>query len=102
MSDARVLTCVYCGHEYPQDSPSWGHGVLTTHVRACEAHPMRKVVEDRDRLRAALAGVLGVDGREALGEMRKVVAVLPGDEDTRRVSICAIDVLLATLPEVPS
>lgn len=22
--EGRVLTCVYCGREYPQETPAWG------------------------------------------------------------------------------
>jgi hypothetical protein len=41
--DARILTCVYCGHEYPQGTPSWGNEILTEHIKVCEKHPMRKL-----------------------------------------------------------
>lgn len=51
----RVLTCVYCGHEYPQDTPAWGHQVLTEHIKVCEKHPMRKLEADNARLRKALS-----------------------------------------------
>ena len=27
--DGRILTCVYCGHEYPQNTPAHGSQVLT-------------------------------------------------------------------------
>jgi hypothetical protein len=40
--EGRVLTCVYCGHEYPQDTPSWGNNVLTEHIKVCPKHPMRQ------------------------------------------------------------
>ena len=48
----RVLTCVYCGQEYPQDVPSWGSKVLTDHIKVCEKHPVWK-------LRKALADLIG-------------------------------------------
>ena len=41
-SDAvRILTCVYCGQEYPQGTPAWGNQVLTDHYKVCVKHPMR-------------------------------------------------------------
>ena len=43
-SESRVLTCVYCGHEYPPGSPSHGAEVLTEHIKSCEKHPMRTVL----------------------------------------------------------
>ncbi|OGV45174.1 MAG: hypothetical protein A2017_06445 [Lentisphaerae bacterium GWF2_44_16] len=41
-SNKRVLTCVYCGVEYPQDTPSHGAEILTEHIKVCEKHPMRE------------------------------------------------------------
>ncbi len=42
-----VLTCVYCGHEYPANTPAHGGDVsaLTEHIAVCEKHPMRAVVD---------------------------------------------------------
>ena len=51
----RILTCVYCGHEYPQGTPSSGAEVLTEHIRQCEKHPMRKLEHDKQILKEALA-----------------------------------------------
>jgi hypothetical protein len=43
--EQRVVTCVYCGHVYPQDTPTHGAGisVLTEHIKVCPDHPMREV-----------------------------------------------------------
>jgi len=41
-SHSRILTCVYCGHEYPQDTPAAGSEVLTEHIKVCDRHPLRK------------------------------------------------------------
>ncbi len=43
--EQRTLTCVYCGHEYPPGSPSHGANVLTEHIKVCEKHPMREVLD---------------------------------------------------------
>lgn len=42
IDESRVLTCVYCGHEYPQDTPAHGDKVLRDHIKVCEKHPMRR------------------------------------------------------------
>jgi hypothetical protein len=95
----RVLTCVYCGHAYPQDAPTWGHEVLTAHIRECTEHPMHRVVEQNVALRAALVGLVETDGREDLTKLRAVLAsVAAPDEATRAATLAAIDALLATLP----
>ena len=36
----RVLTCVYCGKEYPQGTPRSGSEILTAHIEVCEKHPL--------------------------------------------------------------
>lgn len=51
----RILTCVYCGHEYPQGTPASGDAVLTSHIRVCEKHPLRAAEEEIKRLRTLLA-----------------------------------------------
>lgn len=94
--EARVLTCVYCGHEYPQDTPAWGSKVLTEHIATCEKHPMRKVVVDRDKLRAALVDLVGESDPDRLLEMRGVLLALPNLGDDRAAILNAITALLET------
>lgn len=52
MNAGRVLTCVFCGKEYEPGSPTHGTATLREHVIACEFHPMRAAVLERDRLSA--------------------------------------------------
>lgn len=40
---ARVLTCVYCGHQYPDGTPAAKHAALTEHIQKCEKHPMTEL-----------------------------------------------------------
>ena len=68
--ESRILTCVYCGHEYPQDTPAHGEKVLTDHIAGCEKHPMRAVVEQRDKLR---------DERDTHARWRQDMADLLGE-----------------------
>lgn len=94
----RVLTCVYCGQEYPQDTPAWGNGVLTDHIRVCPAHPMRKAEADIALLRAALAGLVGASDKAELEKMEAVVRVIPAPESDKIASLNAIHALIATAP----
>ena len=84
----RVVTCVYCGHEYPDQTPTSGAEVLTEHIKVCSKHPLRKVEADIALLRKALAGIIGADTKS---ELEKRVA-----------AINAIHALLATMPVPPS
>lgn len=96
MPESRVLTCVYCGHEYPQGSPSWGHKVLTDHIAQCEKHPMRAVVIERDQLRGALIGLVGASEPDELLAMEAVIKALPVPADESVAMLNAIYALLAT------
>ena len=56
--ECRVITCVYCGFEYQQGTPTHGASVLTEHIKTCPKHPMKdfqngmkqigKILEDND------------------------------------------------------
>lgn len=94
----RVLTCVYCGHEYPQETPAWGDSVLTEHIRVCEQHPMRKAEADNKRLRAALIGLVGSESEEGLRQMAATISALPMPEDDKEKTLNAISALLETAP----
>ena len=91
--EGRILTCVYCGHEYPQDTPAHGEKVLTDHIAGCEKHPMRAVVEQRDKLRDALAVMIGASTKDELDAMEIGVRSLPGCEEDRAVALNAIHAL---------
>ena len=88
--DGRILTCVYCGHEYPQDTPAAGSQV-------CERHPMRKAEADIAMLRAALVGLVGADSEQELRQMEATMRLLPAPDADKAVSINAIHALLATM-----
>lgn len=97
----RVLTCVYCGHEYPQDTPAHGDKVLTDHITQCEKHPMRAVVSQRDLLRKALVGLVGADDPAELRNMELIMRSLPAPEADKAATINAIHALLETQDSGP-
>jgi hypothetical protein len=96
--NGRILTCVYCGHEYPQNTPSAGSEVLTEHIKVCERHPLRKAEADIALLRSALVGLIGADTEQELREMEAMMRLLPAPEADKVASINGIRALLATLP----
>ena len=97
----RILTCVYCGHEYPQDTPAHGSEVLTEHIKLCERHPMRKAENDIAMLRSALAGLIGADTETELRQIGVIIQRLPAPDDTATaVTVNAINALLATMPKI--
>ena len=93
----RVLTCVYCGHEFPQGTPAAGSEVLTEHIKVCEKHPMRKLQLERDQLRRALVGLVGADTLDELDAMEAGMRVLPVPEEDRVSTLNAIQALRDTI-----
>lgn len=52
IANQQLVTCAFCGAEYPTGTPRHGDGALTAHVRVCELHPMRAVEGEVLRLAA--------------------------------------------------
>lgn len=96
-SEGRILTCVYCGHEYPQGTPAAGSQVLTDHIKICEKHPMRALEEKNTKLRKALSGLVGADTKDELDAMELGLRALPIPEEDRMVTLNAIHALRDTL-----
>lgn len=95
----RILTCVYCGHEYPQGTPASGDKVLTDHIRECPEHPMRESEAKVVLLRNALSELVGASNKEDLEKMELAVRLLHINEADKSASLNAIHALLATVPE---
>lgn len=56
----RRVTCVYCGHHYPDGTPATQDERLSRHIEVCEKHPMRAVIAERDQACAKAERMLGV------------------------------------------
>lgn len=104
LNDTRVLTCVYCGHEYPQGTPTAGAEILTEHIRVCEKHPLRKAEQDKSNLRKALMDMMGLDGIAGLQELdgmeaglRSMRTQMPSTDFVNAIN--ALDVLRQTIPK---
>ena len=69
----RVLTCVHCGHEYPQGTPASGSEVLTEHIRQCPKHPMKLLSEQLEEVR---------ETRNAMAHVIVEAGVVPGKDST--------------------
>lgn len=93
--ESRILTCVYCGHEYPQDTPAHGDKVLTDHIAGCEKHPMLLLIQQRDQLRGALAALIGASSNEELDAMEISVRSITGCDEDRAAALNAIHALRA-------
>ena len=51
---ARTVTCVWCGHEFPEGTPASQDAALLKHAAECTKHPMAKFREERDEAREEL------------------------------------------------
>lgn len=92
----RVLTCVYCGHQYPDGTNSHGENILTDHISHCDKHPMSFVIKERDLLRSALAGIVGASEPDELRKIEVVMRSFPAPEQDKAVTLNAIHALIAT------
>lgn len=90
-----VVTCVYCGHEYPDGTPTAKHDLLTAHIKVCEKHPMREAEARIERLRKALSGLIGAETKEELEAMEAAMRMMPGIEADKIAGINAIHALLS-------
>jgi hypothetical protein len=55
----RVVTCVFCGHEYPPGTPQSNHEALKAHVADCEQHPAAAFNRERDAYQRAWDVAMG-------------------------------------------
>ncbi len=101
-NNERVLTCVYCGQEYPQNTPSWNDKVLTDHIKICQKHPMRKAELQISKLRTALAEIIGSsdkNDKNELEQMEVALLTLQRPMKDKTPIINAIHVLLETMED---
>lgn len=94
----RVLTCVYCGMQYPQDTPAWGSDVLTEHIKICPKHPMRQAEATIEKLRSALIGLVGAGEKDELETMEATLRMMPIPDVDRMATINAIRAIIETTP----
>jgi hypothetical protein len=96
-SEGRVLTCVYCGHQYPPGTPKSGVKVLTDHIRQCPQHPLARVIKERDLLRGALVDLVGGSTPDELAFIQDTIETMIRNREQERSSILqAIRALKAT------
>jgi len=96
--DNNILTCVYCGEEYPAGTPASGADiqVLTDHIRICKKHPLRKAEEAILKLRRALIQIIGSDDKTELERLVLAIRSTIAPEQDKAYVIDAIHALLDT------
>lgn len=68
------------------------------HLYDIACRELSEVIAQRDRLRAALVGVVGVSTREELEQMEAFMRSTPAPAEDKAATIDAIHALIATLP----
>lgn len=96
---STVLTCVYCGHQYPDGTPAAKHNLLTEHIKVCEQHPLRQAELQIQKLKTALAAMIGADSKAELDAMELAIRAATAPDSDKAVIINAIDVLRACIQE---
>lgn len=44
LAASQVVTCAYCGEQYPRGTPRHGDGALDAHIKICAQHPVQKLL----------------------------------------------------------
>ena len=96
METGRVLTCAYCGMEYPPDTPAYGDKILTDHIKVCIKHPLREAEENIQKLRKALIDLIGAETPDELKAMEATIRLAPAPDMDKTACINAIHALLET------
>ncbi len=91
----RTLTCVYCGQEYPDQTPAHGAQVLTEHIRTCIKHPLRAAEAKIERLRKALMRITNVESLDEIPAMEQMVKTLASTQPDPDGAAAALDALAA-------
>lgn len=91
-----TVTCVYCGHSYPDQTPTHGSEILTDHIRVCPKHPLRKAEADITLLRSALITLVGDSDPRVLNLMKAACEPVVSSQPNAKSAIIAINALLAT------
>lgn len=96
MTGKKLITCVYCGHEYPEQTPTSGAQILKDHIKICEKHPMREAEEKIKKLRKSLSELVCAETKDDLECMELMLRQMPGIEKDKIAAINAIHALLET------
>jgi hypothetical protein len=88
--------CAVIGELSPEDASS-----IVENIAERLLEPAQRIVAEvrlqRDKLRAALVGLVGVDGSEELGHMEAVMRLMAAPAEDKAATIDAIHALVATL-----
>ena len=85
-----VVTCVYCGLEYPKGTPTSKNSLLTEHIKVCEKHPMKA-------LKDALIGLVGAGTKEELDSMEIALRLVPAPGRDVVVMLAALDAIRSVI-----
>lgn len=93
LKSGQVLTCVYCGHQYPDGTPAAKHALLNEHIKVCKEHPLREAEHTIAKLQAALEGFIGTRDPEELDAMEAIMRTSVAPASDKAAAIDAIDAL---------
>ena len=92
----RVVTCAFCGQEYPAGTPTHGASVLGEHIKTCVSHPIRDVEKKVVTLRSALARLIGTEDVAELRQIESTIRMAQVPDEDKAAAINAIHALIET------
>lgn len=93
------MRCAYCQFDFPiGKDPAADRSAMTQHIKRCQNHPMAKLLQDYQTIRAALVAWIGSDSLDCLKELEKQLRPLAGTSRDAEVALQAINALQSHLP----
>ena len=101
LQSGMYINCVYCGHRYGPNSGATTKDFnmtmrksLEDHIAECPKHPLSFAKKKIERLKTALAGLVGEADEQSLRKMKNIIKSAPMPDDERDLMESAIDDLL--------
>jgi len=95
-NEQKVLTCVFCGQEYPVGTKAHGEQILVDHIKVCEKHPLRAAEATIKKLQSVLMAYSHCTTKEELIGVRDYL-MSQSDHEDKEVAIAGVNTLLETL-----
>lgn len=92
MSETTII-CKYCSYAYPKAALSNIKGAIANHTQICDHCSLHQAELKIEKLRSALAGLIGAETKEELDGMELALRTIPTPASDKAAMIDAIDAL---------
>lgn len=102
---SRVVSCVYCGHQFEEGTPQSQDERLTAHIKVCEKHPMQeletKLIERNKMINSLQATLDGIyDEARETTERDTIMCGLRAQRDDLSIAVETLKAKLEKQKEI--